>query len=141
MFEVSVEDIIYHPNFNRNTWYDDVGLIRLNVSLRFNGFISPACLPTENQEHQMEQARAIGWGYVNFNEIDRTEFRQITLKTNTPNEQCLLPNSGQSRSRLLHGIDDQTQLCYRLYSGYEDFCQVIIVHINQFLLTLIKFKF
>lgn len=41
----SVKNIFPHPNYNRDTNYADIMLVKLIMRLTFNRFVRPICLP------------------------------------------------------------------------------------------------
>jgi len=52
---------ILHPNYKPPSMYNDIGLYRLSTPVKFNQFILPVCLNSEEQL-TTKQAIAIGWG-------------------------------------------------------------------------------
>lgn len=42
-----IESFVKHPQFQRATFNNDIAVLRLDRPIRFNRYISPACLPLE----------------------------------------------------------------------------------------------
>ncbi|KAK9737974.1 Trypsin [Popillia japonica] len=64
-FEISTEDAIVHPNYNPETYQNDIALIRLPRPANTTTFsVSPVCLPLTEAEKSFvyKDYTVIGWG-------------------------------------------------------------------------------
>ena len=59
-----IEDIKIHPDHNKNDWYFDLALIKLQEDLVFNGKVSALCLPVRPYNYPVDGIAMIvqGWG-------------------------------------------------------------------------------
>jgi len=85
--DLGIERIIVHPRYEAgsNNKYDDIGLVRLDGDVEFNGFVKPICLPFEDtapDKYLGEELVVTGWG--------RTE----TMKASNVKMQVWLPVVG-----------------------------------------------
>lgn len=63
--DISVDDIIIHPNYISTSKYNDIALIRLAQIVKFNNHIRPACL-YNNDNIYSTRATATGWGSIAY---------------------------------------------------------------------------
>ncbi|XP_055910512.1 transmembrane protease serine 9-like [Eupeodes corollae] len=86
--EIDVEEAIYHKNFNRNAFSNDIGVVRLSSPAIFRSNVRPICLPiTErSMSANLENMIIAGWGKV---ETDNpaTILQKATVPVRT-NEYC-----------------------------------------------------
>ncbi|KAL1470914.1 hypothetical protein MTO96_040200 [Rhipicephalus appendiculatus] len=59
---VVAEEIIPHPRYNETTAQNDIALIKLPYSVRFDKFVKPVCLPTHGLRLKNRKAFTAGWG-------------------------------------------------------------------------------
>ncbi|XP_017777362.1 PREDICTED: serine protease snake-like, partial [Nicrophorus vespilloides] len=59
---VNISRVIKHPKFDENKILNDIGLIELESKVKFNDYIKPACLNTENAKPEADSFIATGWG-------------------------------------------------------------------------------
>lgn len=74
---ISAESVISHPQYNRRTFVNDIGLIRLRSNIDFSSeSVRPVCLPTSIsiQNTRITKLKVTGWG--------RTENGKFTVKMN-----------------------------------------------------------
>ncbi|XP_070509163.1 serine protease snake-like [Chironomus tepperi] len=45
---IKIEHLIQHPDYNSQTFNNDIGLIKLKISVVFSQSISPICMPSKN---------------------------------------------------------------------------------------------
>lgn len=56
-------ELILHPEYNLHTVENDIALIRLNNSIRFNDHVRPVCLPKTSEKLPVgRRCTVIGWG-------------------------------------------------------------------------------
>ncbi|NXW97198.1 OVCH2 protein, partial [Larus smithsonianus] len=59
----SVKQYIIHPSFNKTTMDSDIALLQLAEPLEFNHYVSPVCLPAEEETVQPSSVCVVtGWG-------------------------------------------------------------------------------
>jgi len=62
---VVVKTVIPHPDYNPQTFDNDIALLELSQPVLFNNWVKPACLPTQDIEGKANQACYItGWGKI-----------------------------------------------------------------------------
>lgn len=102
-----VADIIPHPDYNRLTVDNDIGLLRLSAPVKYTNYIIPACLPSrglaEGVLHQNGTITYVtGWGKVNETDtrysaainiiqiplVDRSTCSQAMVNNVTENVLC-----------------------------------------------------
>ena len=59
---ISVQDIIIHPNWDWDTFRNDIAILKLETSLQFNSNVQPACLP--DIQFTPDKGLVSGWGYT-----------------------------------------------------------------------------
>lgn len=57
----AVQEIHIHPQYSSISWINDIAVLRVNASFRFNKYIQPACLPGPEPEFN-DEVIIIGWG-------------------------------------------------------------------------------
>jgi hypothetical protein len=62
--DYGIQRIIIHPNYYKTLKYNDIALLRLDRDVRFNQYIRPACLPSDNVIRG--RPVATGWGRTDF---------------------------------------------------------------------------
>ncbi|XP_071542408.1 trypsin-like [Panulirus ornatus] len=55
---------IYHQEFNRSTYNNDIALIKLGQKVEYKWYSRPACLPMPDSDYVGELAVVTGWGRV-----------------------------------------------------------------------------
>ncbi|XP_058059754.1 transmembrane protease serine 9-like [Anopheles bellator] len=60
--QIAIAEIIRHPEFNFNSAYHDVALLRLQQSVTVNDFVTPACLYT-NDSLPFNTLHTTGWDF------------------------------------------------------------------------------
>lgn len=61
---LDIDSIITHPQYKNNEKYNDIALIKLKTSIRFDEHVRPACVNIEPQ--QWTKAIAIGFGKTQY---------------------------------------------------------------------------
>lgn len=59
--KVGIDEFIPHENYNSETRHNDIGLIRLEESVKSGLWVHPACLSQGKVENDVEVS-ATGWG-------------------------------------------------------------------------------
>ncbi|XP_011642656.1 trypsin-7-like [Pogonomyrmex barbatus] len=98
----SVEDTFPHPNYNRETHFADIMLVKLVMSITFNKFVRPICLPKFGFDAVVryggQSVSALGWGFSEnhflFNKecglriVDLTLFKRSECPTDVSTLLC-----------------------------------------------------
>uniref|UniRef100_A0AB38ZES6 Venom S1 protease 46 n=1 Tax=Oncocephalus sp. TaxID=2944721 RepID=A0AB38ZES6_9HEMI len=68
---IDVKKVIDHPNYKENTVENDITILVLKESIKFNNLVGPVCMPSstsksKNQQHLKNYyLKIIGWGLTN----------------------------------------------------------------------------
>lgn len=63
--DLTVDEIIVHPDYVSTSKYNDIALIRMNRPIKFNDHIRPACLYNNNNIYS-HKVTATGWGSIAY---------------------------------------------------------------------------
>lgn len=66
-YEIAFDEIITHPNYNCDKVENDIALIKLHKPIDFSNQVSPICVASRENPHQLSGTKAIvsGWGWTN----------------------------------------------------------------------------
>ncbi|PRD28468.1 UNVERIFIED_CONTAM: Clotting factor B [Trichonephila clavipes] len=66
--EHGVSALMPHPHFQRNGFYNDIGIVKLSRPVKFTDYIQPVCLPSSQSSKSMvgSMATVVGWGAMNY---------------------------------------------------------------------------
>lgn len=116
-----------HPDYRANSFYHDIGLLRLERNVALTTSIRPACL-SNNRTHISDgvdeptmMAVATGWGGSEFHGSASDRLLKVELELYTDLE-CMAAYSGKWRS-LRSGIDVSTQMCAGSRTQIRDTCE------------------
>ncbi|KAF0750907.1 serine protease snake-like [Aphis craccivora] len=112
---------ILHPNYKPPSMYNDIGLYRLSTPVKFNQFILPVCLNSEEQL-TTKQAIAIGWGRTSSAGQTSNVLMKVSLDFVEQNE-CNRSYSSSTNPNLKFGINPSNQICAGQMEGGKDTCQ------------------
>ncbi|TRY95793.1 hypothetical protein DNTS_024803, partial [Danionella cerebrum] len=112
----SVDSFLIHPSYNRDTYNNDIGLLRLSSSVEFDAFIKPVCLAAENSTFSSGTSSwLIGWGQtdtgVNLSDPGTLQEAEVRVVLNS---EC---------NRLLGAQITENMMCAGLQQGGKDTCQ------------------
>ncbi|XP_063076729.1 uncharacterized protein LOC134466782 [Engraulis encrasicolus] len=113
----SVIEIVLHPNYDTETFNNDVALLRLSSPVQFTDFIRPVCLAASGSVfNNGTDSWVTGWGTIG--EGDSLPFPQTLQEVEVPvlgNRQC----------NCLNGVGSITDnmICAGLLNGGKDACQ------------------
>uniref|UniRef100_A0A668UWK0 Peptidase S1 domain-containing protein n=1 Tax=Oreochromis aureus TaxID=47969 RepID=A0A668UWK0_OREAU len=113
----TVTQIIKHPNYNSETFDNDICLLQLSSSVTFNSYISPVCLASSNSTfYSGVNSWVTGWG--NIGEGASLPSPQNLMEVEVPvvgNRQC----------KCDYGVGTITDnmICAGLSAGGKDSCQ------------------
>lgn len=79
--DISVLELIEHPEYRVNGAYNDIGLVLLRSAITFNSYKHPACLPSLDliEEYQTSLI-AIGWGHTSFAGQESSHLKKVSLQ-------------------------------------------------------------
>lgn len=79
--DIVVSERIPHPKYSAKTKYNDIALLKLAENIKFNEYVRPACLNTEN-DLKWTTALASGFGRTSYGRNLECEKEKITCKIN-----------------------------------------------------------
>ncbi|KAM9177097.1 transmembrane protease serine 12 [Mergus octosetaceus] len=114
----SIRSIIVHPEFDRETFENDIALFQLNSAVRYSYYIQPICLPSAHLYLYIGQETECfisGWG-------------RIAEKGKTPSvlqeaQVEIIPYSECNSSDAYGGMINNNMICAGSPSGGIDSCQ------------------
>jgi secreted trypsin-like serine protease len=104
--ELRVDSVIRHPNYKKQAFYNDIGLILLESDVVVNDNVSPACLWRRDQTELKSELEAASWSIRKTSQQDQA-LMKVNLRP-VSNDECS-KYYAQTR-RLKNGIQP-TQLC------------------------------
>ncbi|XP_068220837.1 trypsin-1-like isoform X3 [Palaemon carinicauda] len=110
-----VKDWWSHDQFDRKTFYNDIGVIELDEPVDFDRNVRPVCLPTENITYTGENGLVTGWGRLSEDGEASDVVRYIRIPIMS-NEQC-------RRQRYRYEEIADTMMCAGFEEGKIDACQ------------------
>jgi len=84
--EVGVRTIIQHPNYNANTFQNDIAIMKLSSPLEMNEFVQPANIPTASFDPAQNLVVA-GWGTTSSGGNLATTLMKVTVPL-VPRAEC-----------------------------------------------------
>lgn len=112
--DIEVSRIRQHPQFQKDTFMNDIAVLRLKRPVMFNEYIRPVCLPQRSDETFFgKTAVAIGWGTQSFGGPYSDVLREVKL---------VVWNNTQCRERFAQPITD-VFLCAGPKKREGDACQ------------------
>lgn len=73
-----VAQIFQHPGYNRKTYTEDLGLLKLNATVPFSEFVMPICLPS--MLHNVNKAVVSGFGRTGYQQSSSESLLKVTLE-------------------------------------------------------------
>ncbi|GFU10456.1 clotting factor B [Nephila pilipes] len=79
--EYGVSSLVPHPHFQRNGFYNDIGIVKLSRPVKFTDYIQPVCLPSPQSSKSMVGAMAtvVGWGAMNYGTRGTGSMHQVSM--------------------------------------------------------------
>lgn len=114
----NVSKAIIHPNFDENTFENDIALLVLKENVTTNEYIKLACLPKEKSSEFPRvdtPSWIVGWGHLNEDGDESEELQNVRVKI-LPNEYC--SQVAKETAKFWY-----SQLCSGNFSGGQDACQ------------------
>uniref|UniRef100_A0A3B3CRK7 Serine protease 27-like n=1 Tax=Oryzias melastigma TaxID=30732 RepID=A0A3B3CRK7_ORYME len=106
----TLEDIVCHPDYDSDTYNNDVCLLKLSAPVQFNQYIQPVCLASQSSAfHDGTSSWVTGFGYS----------PDVLQEVN-------VPIVGPNRCRCYYGDSNEitdNMLCAGLENGGKDSCQ------------------
>ena len=118
VFRYDVIEIIPHPQYNPQTFNNDIALLKLSTNVEFSEFIYPICLPTK--QHDELKVVMTGFGRTGGNHAQSQKLLKVGLEKFT-HEECQekIPTKE---------IDRATMLCFGSHLESKDACGVSLSH-------------
>ncbi|GFW93919.1 clotting factor B [Trichonephila clavipes] len=79
--EHGVSALMPHPHFQRNGFYNDIGIVKLSRPVKFTDYIQPVCLPSSQSSKSMvgSMATVVGWGAMNYGTRGTGSMHQVSM--------------------------------------------------------------
>ncbi|XP_037792748.1 trypsin-1-like [Penaeus monodon] len=107
---ISVEKVILHPQYNKQTFDNDIALLKLSKVLTFSTEVRPVCLPeNDSKTYAGAEGIASGWGTLSSGGSQPNQLMEVTVPILDPS--CW----GQSVT--------ERMLCAGYPKGGKDTCQ------------------
>ncbi|CAG2179669.1 unnamed protein product, partial [Oppiella nova] len=118
--DYNVIKVTAHPDFEPQTYKNDVAIIKLSQRVRFNRRVWPICLPYDtrvltSEENVGRSGFIIGWGRLEFNGKTSEELREASIEI-VSNKEC-----GQAFDKVVKITDEY--LCAGTTGSTKDSCQ------------------
>lgn len=114
--DVPVQEFIKHEQYSWKTKQNDIALVKLADTVKFNNFLRPACL-WQNNYVQVPKAIATGWGYLAYEAGETSdELMKVYLDILDLNTCRNAYDDGALKIT-------NTQICAGVLSGGSDTCQ------------------
>ncbi|XP_050033995.2 uncharacterized protein [Dermacentor andersoni] len=112
--DFNVSRIRQHPEFRKDTYQNDIALLRMSRRVRFSENIRPICLPKSPDESFLGKlATVVGWGTLSFGGPSSSILRQVSLPV-WDNTEC--------KTKFTQAIP-KIFLCAGTREGGQDACQ------------------
>ncbi|XP_037804514.1 transmembrane protease serine 9-like isoform X2 [Penaeus monodon] len=111
----NIAEIKIHPDYNSNTYDNDIALLKLANAIEFpdDNRIAPVCLPTAGEMYANVDATITGWGAQEQGGSTSAVLYEVTVPTMT-NAACDTMYSGQITANMI---------CAGVPEGGKDSCQ------------------
>jgi len=99
--QVTVAELILHPNYNDDLIVNDIALLRLTADITFDDYIRPICLPPKEHGNNFDYSTmngklvAAGWGRSKTNDESTSDVllaTDIQVMKDCPSEDATNPN-------------------------------------------------
>ncbi|XP_075062046.1 acrosin-like [Mixophyes fleayi] len=113
----SVKSYIEHEKYNPRTEANDIALIELNLPVKYDDFVQPACLPVTTMNiPSMRPCYISGWGVMAENSIETADILQEAKVNQIDIKRC-------NSSKWYNGVIRNYNLCAGYEEGGIDSCQ------------------
>lgn len=114
-----ISETIPYPRYSNTTFYNDIGLIKLNRPIELTPYSRPGCLSSEKIENQnLTDFITSTWEATNSSSIQFVKVRLNIV------EQAICDDIYKNVGSLPQGIDQKTQICTKSNVAENGFCQV-----------------
>lgn len=114
-----IEKHIPHPEYTRRLVYNDIGLLKVDRTIKFNPHMRPLCLPTSPD---LPEA-FLSMGYGATGPLDPTSNTLIVVSQYFFSyDECKDKFKGAINRRFNRGLDNDTQICLGSRSTIESTC-------------------
>jgi len=110
---IDVAEVIDYPTYNKDTFQNDIAMLRLESALPFNAAVAPACLPDPSQDYTDMDGLLSGWGHTSYEGIGSAQLLKVSVPV-ASNDVC--------SSHWHHKFYADVMLCVKVVSG-KDTCQ------------------
>ncbi|XP_063907522.1 serine protease snake-like isoform X1 [Zophobas morio] len=117
--EIKISERIPHPEYKPNSYYHDIGLLRLEKEAQLNSYSRPACLYLDSKITK-KRAIATGWGHTSFNGATSNDLLKVVLDLF---DQSTCGAYYQNYRKVSQGILDNLQVCAGSVDATKDTCQ------------------
>ncbi|KAL1489990.1 hypothetical protein ABEB36_013907 [Hypothenemus hampei] len=117
---LNVMQTFQHEQYNSNTQYHDIALLKLNGSVVITDYVRPICLFSSNN-YEDRNIVATGWGKTE-NEAVSVNLQKVGLELFTQRE-CQVAYQNVPKEHLPLGIQESIQICAGSHSKNSDTCQ------------------
>ncbi|XP_009992390.1 PREDICTED: transmembrane protease serine 12 [Chaetura pelagica] len=114
----SIRSVIVHPNFNRQTFDNDIALLELSSAVQYSSNIQPICLGPPDlppNTHNHTECFISGWG--------RTSEKGKTTEVLQEAQVEIIPSSVCNHSDAYGGLITKNMICAGSKTGGVDACQ------------------
>lgn len=118
MQEIPISQTILHPEYQKDSKYNDIAILKLSGPIQFNGNIRPACLNT-NAQLSWDKAIVIGFGKVESDGPNSDHLMKVML-SNYARQDC--SEAYKDNKAMTNGLLD-SQFCAGEVEGGKDSCQ------------------
>ncbi|XP_054978267.1 vitamin K-dependent protein C isoform X2 [Sorex araneus] len=117
--DISIQEILIHPNYSRRTTDNDIALLRLARPAPLSPTILPICLPDRNlSERELTQVGqetvVTGWGYRSETKRNRTFVLNYIKIPVVPRNECI---------QVMHNEVSENMLCAGILGDPRDACE------------------
>ncbi|XP_022910653.2 venom protease-like [Onthophagus taurus] len=114
-----VKEVFTPPEYDFESFYHDIALIKLDRPAVYTKYVKPACLQSKF-ELDHNNLTITGWGATDYGS-GLHSFLQTANLYNLPTKDCV--RSYRPQSRLANGFDEELQLCGGDPNSMVDACQ------------------
>ncbi|XP_018494152.1 coagulation factor XI-like [Galendromus occidentalis] len=108
----SIVKKILHPSWRYGVWENDIALLRVNESFRFDALTSPLCLPDSDATLKVDSILVSGWGRLREGYRQPNILHSVVLET-ASDERC--------KKRFPYAFSSRSMFC--ALSDNKDACQ------------------
>ncbi|XP_022235488.1 proclotting enzyme-like [Limulus polyphemus] len=115
--DYEVRSSVQHPQFLRNGFYNDIGLIKLEEQVQYDTFVDPVCLPDSEEFRPValigQIGTVLGWGTTSYGGRNSGSLHQVSMPI-WDNDDC----NRRYFQQITSGF-----LCAGFIEGGKDACQ------------------